>query len=219
MPSVDRGWLYQHLNRLAEAIVATVGPHCEVVVHDFRNLEHSAIVVAGNVTGRKPGAPVPDLGFISEGLDSGTPDQLNYRTRIGGHDLQSSTVWIRDIDGAPIGAVCINIDYSGLLRARELLDALAASTEHVSDFTVEDTFARDLDELIERAVGGFLREQGVLSCEMLGYEDRLRLIRRLEEHGLFKIRGAAGRVSELLGVSRASVYNYRSNVKQGTAEA
>ena len=53
------------LERLAEGIVAVVGTHCEVVVHDLSDPEHSVVVVAGDVTHRKPGAPVPDLSFIS----------------------------------------------------------------------------------------------------------------------------------------------------------
>jgi len=61
MTHLERLGLLDILKHLAEGIVAVVGPHCEVVVHDFSDLEHSAVVVAGNVSGREPGAPVPDL--------------------------------------------------------------------------------------------------------------------------------------------------------------
>ena len=96
MTHLERLGLLDILKRLAEGIVAVVGPHCEVVVHDFSNLEHSAVVVAGNVSGREPGAPVPDLDFISTKLDRDTPDQLNYRIKIDSRELQSSTIWLRD---------------------------------------------------------------------------------------------------------------------------
>jgi predicted transcriptional regulator YheO len=89
-------WLLDLLKRLAEAVVAVVGPHCEVVVHDFANPEHSVVVVAGNVTGRQPGAPVPDLSFTSEELYCQTPDQVNYHSKSGSRCLQSSTIWIRN---------------------------------------------------------------------------------------------------------------------------
>jgi predicted transcriptional regulator YheO len=214
MSRLDQPWFLDVLERLAEGIVAVVGPHCEVVVHDFSDPEHSVVMIAGNVTGRRPGAPVPDLSFISGELDRDTPDQLNYRARIGSHHLQSSTIWIRDADGTPIGAVCVNVDYSDLIHARELLDKLATSTQNVSALVVDDTFAKDVDDLIDLSVTEFLRQEGVQSVEAMGYEDKLRLIQTLEERGLFRIRGAVNRVADMLDVSRASIYNYRSSLRQ-----
>ena len=214
MSYLGQPWFLDLLKRLAEGIVAVVGPHCEVVVHDFGDPEHSVVLIAGNVTGRRVGAPVPDLSFISGELDRDTPDQMNYRASIGSHHLQSSTVWIRDGDGAPIGAVCINVDYSGLTHARDLLDKLATSTRNVSDLVITDTFAKDVGDLIELSVSEFLRQEDVQSVEALGYEDKLRLIQSLEERGLFDIRGAVNRVADVLDVSRASIYNYRSSLKQ-----
>ena len=213
MSPLDQPWFLDTLKRLAEGIVAVIGPHCEVVVHDFCDPEHSVVLIAGNVTGRRVGAPVPDLSFISGKLDRDTPDQLNYRARIGSHHLQSSTIWIRDVDGTPVGAVCINVDYSGLIHARDLLDKLATSTRHVSDLVVTDTFAKDVGDLIELSISEFLRQEGIEGVEAMGYKDKLRLIQVLEERGLFDIRGAVNRVADLLDVSRATIYNYRSNLK------
>ena len=106
------------LKRLAEGIVAIVGPTCEVVVHDFADLEHSVVVVAGNVTGRSTGAPVPDLFFTSEELNRETPDQINYRTRLGEIDIiaeQGSDLVFIEVKtrasvlfGSPLDAVNVN---------------------------------------------------------------------------------------------------------------
>jgi len=201
------------LKRLAEAIVAVVGPHCEVVVHDFSDPEHSVVVVAGNLSRRSPGAPIPDLSFISNELNAETPDQLNYRIQIENRMFQSSTVWVRDAQGNPIGAVCINMDYSALQKARELLDSVLESTLSVNDLVINDTFAKNLDNLIELSARDFLRQRGLQSFSALSYEAKIQLIEYLEGRGLFQIRGASQRVADLLDVSRASVYNYRANLK------
>jgi predicted transcriptional regulator YheO len=219
MSRLDQAWFLDVLERLAEGIVAVVGPHCEVVVHDFRDPEHSIIYMAGNVTGRRVGAPVPDLSFISGELDRDTPDQLNYRTGMGSHHLQSSTIWIPGEDGTPIGSICVNVDYQDLNHARQLLDKLATSTQHVSDFTVTDTFAKDVDDLIGLSISEFLRQEGAQSVGALGAREKLRLIQTLEERGLFQIRGAVNRVAGLLDVSRATIYNYRANLKNEVASA
>jgi predicted transcriptional regulator YheO len=201
------------LERLAEGIVAVVGAHCEVVVHDFSDPEHSAVVVAGDVTHRKPGAPVPDLSFISGELNKNTHDQLNYQIKINEHTLQSSTIWIRNPEGEPIGAICINLDYSDLHEARVLLDRLSSSTRNVSDFVVSNTLAKDLDNLIELSARDYLSHNSLSTVEVLSLEEKLDMVELFEERGLFQIRGSVQRVADLLKVSRASVYNYRSNLK------
>ncbi len=205
-------WLLDLLNRLAKGIVTVVGPHCEVVVHDFADAGHSVVVVAGNVTGRKPGAPVPDLSFTPEELTDLTPDQLNYSAQRGSRLMQSSTIWIRDPEERPIGAVCINVDYTDLIQAHDLLEKLTGPTRASSELVVTDTFARDVDELIELAAANFLHEEGLTSVEAMSYEDKLRLIQRVEARGLFQIRGAVNRLADLLNVSRASIYNYRASL-------
>ena len=199
------------LKRLAEGIVAVVGPHCEVVVHDFSDIEHSAVVVAGNLSGRKPGAPVPDLDFISNELNTDTPDQLNYRIKIDSKELQSSTIWIRDDDGTPIGAVCVNIDYSSLLDAQALLERFVAPAKKKPDLIVRDTLAKSLDELIELSISSFLRQNGIPSVEMMTQEDKRHLMAEVEKQGLFQLRGAAKCLADMLNVSRASIYNYRGS--------
>ena len=216
MPKINP-WLLDILKRLAEGIVAVVGPHCEIVIHDFGDLEHSVVAIAGNVTGRKPGAPVPDLSFTSDELDYDIADQMNYHSRLGPRNLQSSTIWIRDPQGAPIGAVCINVDYSELLQVRDLIDKLTTPPRESADLVVSDTFARDIDELIDLSVANFLHEAELPSVEVMRQEDKIRLIHVLEKRGLFQIRGAVNRVADHLNVSRASIYNYRSSLKNGEA--
>ena len=149
------------LKRLADGFVAVIGPHCEVVVHDFSDLEHSVVAIAGSVTGRKPGAPVPDLSFTAGELNRETSDQVNYHSRIGPRNLQSSTIFIRDRQNCPIGAVCINVDYSELLQVRDLLDKLTSPIRDSSEVVVSETFARDIEELIELSVANFLHQADI----------------------------------------------------------
>jgi predicted transcriptional regulator YheO len=201
------------LKRLAEGIVAVVGPNCEVVVHDFSDLEHSVIWVSGNLTGRKPGAPVPDIDFISEHLESNASDQLNYVTTIGSRKFQSTTVWVRNEQNSIVGAICINVDYSNLLQARDLLEKLTNPVNNFSSFTVTNTFAKDIDELVNQSIIEFISMKGYPDIRKMNRENKVDLIRYLENKGLFQIRGAVDKVSSLLEVSRGSIYNYRSDNK------
>jgi predicted transcriptional regulator YheO len=210
---IEHPGLLNLLERLAEGVVAVVGAHCEVVVHDFSDPEHSVVAIAGDVTHRQPGAPVPDLSFISGELDKDTPDQLNYQIKINEHTLQSSTIWIRDPEGNPIGAICINVDYEDLREARALLDKMTTSTSNVPGLVISNTFAKDLDNLIELSAREYLLQRNLSNIDMLSLEEKLDMVDLFEKRGLFQIRGSVKRVADLLKVSRASVYNYRSNLK------
>jgi predicted transcriptional regulator YheO len=214
MTNLEDLGLLDLLKRLAEGIVAVVGQNCEVVVHDFSNLEHSAVIVTGNVSGRGTGAPVPDLEFISSSLKADASDELNYRIKIGSRDLQSSTIWIRDNDGIPVGAVCINLDFFELNQAFNILDRVTAQTRKEPELTVEDTWAKDVDDLIKLSVVAYIRQAGISNIEAMTHRNKLQLIEKVEERGLFKIRGATSRLAEILNVSRASIYNYRSKLNE-----
>src|SRR5689334_11332902 len=110
------------LARIARAIVATVGSQCEVVVHDLRNPEQTVVAISGNLTGRKVGAPVPDPSMLPGNLHTFKEDVLREQTRTPpGRELVSSSVWVRDSEGNIVGAICINMDFSDLRRARDLL--------------------------------------------------------------------------------------------------
>lgn len=214
MSNLENLGLLELLGRLAEGIVAVVGPHCEVVVHDFSNLEHSAVIVKGNVSGRGPGAPVPDIEFISSGLKADASDEFNYRIKIGSRELQSSTIWVRDDDGIPVGAVCINLDFFELNQAYNVLDRLTAQTRKEPELTVEDTWAKDVDDLIRLSVVAYIRQAGIPNIEAMTHKNKLQLIKKVDERGFFKIRGATSRLAEILNVSRASIYNYRAKLDE-----
>ncbi len=208
MRDTELDWLFEFLGRLAKGIVEVIGPHCEVVIHDFRDLEHSVVAIEGDLTGRKPGAPIPDLSWTSEELEEIEEDMLNYCTTAkNGRAFQSSTVWIRDRRGKVVGAVCVNIDYAPLLQAREILDRICFSTMREGDL-VEETFARDIDELVSIALTRFLRQERK-SVDELSLDDKRRLVQALDQQGLFRVRGTADSLAVLLGVSRATIYNYR----------
>ena len=214
MTSLDQTGIFNVLGRIAEGVVAVVGSNCEIVIHDFSDLEHSAVAVFGEVSGRKPGAPVPDLEFITDDLDADSPDQLNYRIKIGSKELQSSTIWIRDDEGTPIGAVCINIDYDELKHVSQTLERLIAPAKAVPDLVVQDTWAKDVDDLINLSVTAYMRQEDIPKIEDMTQEEKLMLVDGIEKKGLFKIRGAAKVLAEILHVTRASIYNYRASVKE-----
>ncbi|MGD0020291.1 MAG: PAS domain-containing protein [Candidatus Limnocylindrales bacterium] len=195
--------VFELLARVARAAVATLGPECEVVVHDLRNPEHSVVAISGDLTGRQVGAPVPDPELLPGVVDAKVEDELRRTaTTPSGRELVCSTVWIRDAQGHTVGALCINVDVSDLRQARDLIQRHIGID--VPKAPALPTFASSLADFTRTAVGTALAE-GAREGR-LRKADRFRVIRQLQSRGIFALRGSVDAVAAELGVSRASIY-------------
>ena len=104
------------LRPLMAGIVGAFGKHCEVVLHDLTRPERSIVWIEGNVTGRRVGGTLTDLGLAKLRLSDTQEDLLGYVTQTrDGKVLRSSSVFLRDANGSVIGALCINLDITALL--------------------------------------------------------------------------------------------------------
>ena len=194
--------VFELLSRLATAIHATVGPDCEVVVHDLRHPDRSVIAISGDLTNRRVGAPVPDPELLPDAVDKFTEDDIGRRAITPtGRELLASTTWVRDERGRIVGAMCVNVDRSGLEHARDLIDRHLGPID--SPAATMSSFASSVEELTRGAVAALT---GRGHPRRLRPEQRIELVRRLDEQGVFAIRGAAEAVASELGVSRSSVY-------------
>lgn len=195
--------VFELLGRISRAVATTVGPDCEVVVHDLRHPEHTVVAISGQLTGRQVGAPVPDPALLPGEVDKFTADDLRRTaTTMAGRELLASTAWIRDAEGHIVGAMCINIDQSGLRRARDLIaDHLGDDEGAVEPIT---TFAIDVSDFTRAAVHSII---GRSPRRRLRRAERVELIRRLDTDGIFALRGASEAIAAQLHVSRSSVYS------------
>src|SRR5699024_12759876 len=90
--------IFDHAIRMADMTVEMFGSKCEVAVHDFSDLQHSLIHIAGNVTSRKVGSPITDL-VLNElnKKDTMITDIPSYRSQSSrGQVMKSTTVFLRD---------------------------------------------------------------------------------------------------------------------------
>jgi predicted transcriptional regulator YheO len=204
--------ILDNLKAIAQGIAETYGKNCEVVVHDLRDLERSLIYVAGNLTDRKPGMPITDLvvkALQREG--NAAKDIIGYKAVAkDGRVLKSSTVFIRDEDGAIFASLCMNYDVTDLLNfSATLLDfAQIRGTEDDK----QETFAKTVQETIESLVNQGIEILGKQPATM-STEDKVRFVGILEEKGAFLIKGAVDYVAVVLGVSKFTVYNYLNKVR------
>jgi predicted transcriptional regulator YheO len=199
---------FRFLKKVVAALATVLGPQCEVVLHDVRHPSSSIIAIEnGHITGRSVGDPSTSLVLPILRDPYGDHDKLNYRSQTpSGRPLKSSSVYFKDETGRIFAAVCINWDIGALISAQETLAELIATTETLNENHFSDTNGF-LESVLDDVLGS------VPTPAALPRADKLRLIAVLKERGVFEIRRAADRVAIRLGVSRASVYSYLSEVQ------
>jgi predicted transcriptional regulator YheO len=212
----EKEYLLDFVSRLVDALGQTFGKYCEIVVHDFNSPESSIIAIAnGSLTGRKVGDTLDALGFQ---LLKNHPaaDLLNYRTKTKeGKELRSSSVFLRDDKGQIFGALCVNVDISGLLKAQEWVQEALGS----ASTTIDERFEHSVDEVLETLIQNAISSIGKNPPDMTR-EEKVAIVAYLEAKGAFLIRYSVERVAELLGMTKYTIYNYLDEIrkKQDVAE-
>jgi predicted transcriptional regulator YheO len=200
--------VFELLTRVAKAMVLTFGPNVEAVVHDLRKPKHSVVGVAGNLTNRKIGSPLPDAEFLPQNLSRFKEDYLLYATKTsGGKKLISSTVFVRNKKKAIVGGLCINVDKEQLREMRDLLNQLLEEDKPLLPQDELETFAANPEEYIAIALRTAEKELGKPIREVKG-EEKVTVIHILDRLGVFRFRQSINMVSDAVSLSRASIYQY-----------
>lgn len=210
--TIETAIVFHVLQRTATALQRLLDPFCEVVVHDFRDFEHSIIHIEGNITNRKVGDAATDLLLSKASLGDTDEDLYNYLTSLpGGRLMKSCTIFLRDESGKAYGAFCVNFDISTFANMRNVLSNFLATEE--KDDTSE-TFATDIEETIQAILTETLYELGQ-QLPLMSRDEKVGLVGRLADKGIFQVKKAVPIIADQLGLSRATVYNYLRDARNG----
>lgn len=208
----------EKLMPMVDAIAATFGKNCEVVLHDLSKPHQSIIKIAnGHITGRDVGSPATDLVLSFLKKRQKKDSIIGYRTKTKkGAELKSTTVFIRDNKGKIVGALCINIDITPYVSTKNVLEELcliynSGDVEGGKQFP--EKFESSVDNVINELLQQSMKKIGKPVVHM-GKEDKLQIIRDLKERGLFLIKGSAKRVSQELNVSLPTIYKYLEEIQE-----
>jgi predicted transcriptional regulator YheO len=197
MTSDFPAWLEVHLP-VCEAVAVLFHPLAEVAVHDIRR--DRIVAIWNPISERKVG----DRSLIDE-----LPDYPEDARVIGpyakvladGRAITSVSVVLHNAKGAARGLLCINFDRSPLDGTIELLARFAAPVQE----RPPELFDRDWREQIVLLVDDQCRARR-LRRDRLTREQRLALVRLMDDRSLFSTRHAASHAARALGVSRTTIY-------------
>lgn len=206
--------LIDFYTRLAKGIAEHFGPNCEVVVHDLQSndIEHSIIAIEnGHVSGRHIGDGPSHIVLKALHNHSGDlEDKLGYLTRTrDGKVLKSSTIYIRDDNRNIIGIFGINYDITMMLS---LENQLQAFTNTATPAASEETISMNVNDLLDELIAESVKRIGK-PVSLMTREDKVNVVRFLNDSGAFLITKSGPKVCQFLGISKYTLYSYLDEIK------
>ena len=201
-----------HYIKVGEIVAEMFSPYLEVIVHDLTNPNQSIIAIFNShITGRKIGDGTSDIGYKK--LSNELPDKIvNYSNKSpSGVELKSSSLTIRNDDNKIIGSMGFNFDLSHFVNMREFIDLFSKSVEMEELPKKEEFFMWSIKTEIQQALNKYLMINK-LQSKVLTRDDKLKVISYMKNKGYISKKGAKTIISELLAISRPTLYKYLKEI-------
>lgn len=208
------------LKQIAHGLAVQFGDSCEIVIHDLKaeQLEHSVVHIEnGHVTGRKLGDGPSRVVFDAL---SKTPakikDRLSYLTKTeDGRILKSSTMFIRGDAETVEYIFSLNYDITALLSIENAVHSLITTQKETQirenglsdDDSQPQPILHNVTDLLDSLIEQALNLVGKPVAAM-NKDDKIKVVKYLNDAGAFLITKSGDRVASLLGISKFTLYNY-----------
>lgn len=198
---------------LVQFLASTLGEYFELILYEINQEESEASIIVienSHISNRNVGDKAPKLlQDISNSIKEDEDMILNYITKTDeGRPLKSSTYFIRDQEGKIIGSFCINLDLTNIKVARNFLEELSS----IEKDSLRDKFPEDVDQFLEIIIKNSLEEVGK-PVPFLTRDDKLKIVKYLDDNNAFNIKDAINMLADELNVSRYTIYNYLDEVR------
>lgn len=186
-----------------EGVVELFYPFVEGALHDLKSGTIAALY--NNISQRKVGdkTPLRELKVPTTHFPDYFPPY--YKTNWDGRKLKCISITLRNAENMPIGLVCFNVDMS-VFQDMENKFSLFLKLKEGAENPVE-LFGEDWQGQIHLHIDRYLKEHKQTLAQLTRNQKK-GLIRHLYAKGIFNYKNAVPLVSDILRISRASLYNY-----------
>ena len=180
-----------------------LGDTYEIALLDCRSKQIVAIA-NGHISGRTVGAPMTNLArqIVEKGDWKHSDYIANYSgVSSDGKALRSSSYFIK-CGNELLGMLCINVDITSYTQISELVLKLGGivpnHTEQASEIFV-DGVSNSINQVLIELYGENIPQR-------FSMDERMSILRMLNDRKVFLIKGAVPRVARILGCSEPTVY-------------
>ncbi|MCR5272999.1 MAG: PAS domain-containing protein [Lachnospiraceae bacterium] len=217
---------------LVNFLGATLGPDYEVVLYQLIKRPFSISAISnGHISNREVGAPITNLAIqmIEDKYYIDHDYKLNYRGKTAsGKVLRCSTFFIKDPHGELLGLMCINFDDTRYKELSEKLFWLCHPDDYIektisinvlpnnadsSDGYGQESFYNSISSATDGAILAVMGSNNV-PVDRLTKDEKIKIIKKLNEDGIFALKGTIPVVANKLECSQATIYRYVSKVKK-----
>ncbi|MGJ8529683.1 helix-turn-helix transcriptional regulator [Maritalea sp.] len=191
----------QNATGVADAIAALLAPHAEVIVHDLSS--ETVVYIANNFSQREIGDPsnLNEMDFDPAERVIGPYEKLNW----DGRRIKSISIVMQNAKGRPASLVCINLDLSQFDQARQMLSTFIGVVG--DEPKPANLFNNDWHEQINEFISDWTSKRSV-TIDRLSREQKRELVLALNEKNAFAAKHSVNYVARIIGLGRATVYNY-----------
>ena len=198
---------------IANFIAAMDKEHCEVVIHDVRDLEHSIFYVTEpSLTFRYRGNGMPEFArkLIENKQYLRKSHIVNYLSESAQKTFRSSTFFI--MDGKELaGLMCVNTEIGYLLKGIETMKEAIVMNPYglstIQEFGAGTTVGERMEAIFDRMLLGKAPED-------LRISERRYIVSELYKDGVFSYKGKVAEVARRLDVSEKTVYRYLRELEE-----
>ncbi len=229
--------LFKQYSKLVHFLSQALGPDYEITLHDISEKSNSIVAIAnGHISGRTIGAPLTSMALkaMADKSYQNEDFKINYCGITNNKKmLRSSAMYIKDDAGRLVGLLCINFDDTRYQDLSTKLFQLCHPDEFVEQNIVvradlletdstEETEREQYPSSISAITEGAIREAVLgdgIPIDRLTQEEKIRIVKVLDDKGVFLLKGAVSHVAKQLHSSSASIYRYLSKLhKQAEQE-
>lgn len=200
---------------VAKSTAKMFGPNCEVVIHDLTNPQSSVMfTVNSHVTGRQIGQSFDHLVKTVLRSEDFKEDYLAGYSFVteDKRTIRSSTSLIRDSKQKVIGAFCINFDVEALNQMQQFMNTFLSTQVEVQETeTKPDEDIEHVEGIVDQLIQQIIQNS---VHPVMKRQEKIELIRFMDEKGIFLMKGSVEKVASLLGISKVTVYSYLDEIKK-----
>ena len=206
---------FDFAKRIVKALAVHYGDTCEIVLHDLTSGDPSHTIIAienGHISGRRIGDGPSKIALEAfRDAEETHVDKLAYLTKTrDGKILKSSTVFLRDEKGKPIGILGINSDITLTVAMENVIHTYNAS---LLDSREPEPISTNVADLLDSLIDQSIRMIGK-PASLMDKSEKIRAIRYLNDSGAFLITKSGPKVCQIFGISKYTLYSYLDEAKQ-----
>lgn len=185
---------------VCDGIAALFQPYVEVVLHDLET--ETVAYIANNFSKRELGESslMHEIEFEPSDNVIGPYEKINW----DGCPIKSISIILR-AEEKPTAVMCVNTDVSHFNSALRILETLTAVPKEADRSTA--LFKEDWHERINEYINAWVRERGT-AINVMNKAAKKQLVVDLAKDGALGGKNAATYIARVLGLGRATVYNY-----------